>query len=310
LFQVSKDLIVTTLNSLFNEKFDVDSIEVVKTETEIVTDSLDILRADINIQITEYKPKHYHVEIQTEIDGDMGFRSFRYNILKAMENYVTGGNKSGRATMPKSLIIQIKSGKNLSPNYGRFELEMADGNVIKYSAPVLKYSDYDKDKLLQKSLYILLPLQVFMLRDELDRMTKHGEPQTIQKAILKAKTLTETLISEVNKLHKEGKLSLFDTEKILIALKELFGHLNDRYNKINREELNREVDIMVRTFITEQAEQDKQQTLASKLKAKDIELAQKMFTKNMSLQEIIEFTTELTETELKDIQKTIFKKSN
>jgi hypothetical protein len=46
----------------------------------------------------------------------------------------------------------------------------------------------------------------------------------------------------------------------------------------------------------------KQEAIAETEKRKDIELATKMFVKNMSIQEIMEFTTELTETELKNIQ--------
>jgi hypothetical protein len=60
--------------------------------------------------------------------------------------------------------------------------------------------------------------------------------------------------------------------------------------------INTEIDdTMVRTFMAEQ------------IKTKDIELAKKLFAKNMSIKEILELATELTETELKDIQKTINK---
>lgn len=313
LFEVSNDLLIPTLNSLFHENFDVESIEIGKTATEVITDNLDILHADVNIKITEDKPKHFHIEIQTEVDVNMGFRSFRYDVLKALDNYVESGMKTGRAVMPKSLIIQIKSGKKIIQDYGSFELEMSDGIVVKYNAPVFKYFEYDKDRLLQENLFLLLPIQVFMLRDTLDRITKSGEPQAIQETILKARTLTENIATEINKLHKDGKISLYDTEKILIALKELFRHLNSRYNKVNTETLNREVDIMVKTLIDdnmrkqldkaekkiEQAEQELQ-----KEKVRITEAIREMLLDGEPIEKIIKYT-KASKSEIENIQKTL-----
>jgi len=63
LFEVSKELLVKTLNSLFNENFDADKIEIEKTATEYPNNDLDIIRADLFIKITEYKPNHFHIDL-------------------------------------------------------------------------------------------------------------------------------------------------------------------------------------------------------------------------------------------------------
>jgi hypothetical protein len=122
------------------------------------------------------------------------------------------------------------------------------------------------------------------------------------------------LIKEINELHKDGKISLYDTEKILIALKELFGHLNDRYNSINSEELKREVDVMVRTYIIdenmrkqlerlEQAEQEKAQALQA-LENDRIDRAREMLVDGEPISKIIKYT-KITEAQIMDIKDAI-----
>jgi hypothetical protein len=174
---------------------------------------------------------------------------------------------------------------------------MANGDIVNYSAKIMRYFDYDKDRLIRESLYTLLPLQVFMLRGELDRMTAKGDKSSIQKATLKAKDLTVVIANEIMKLHREGELSFYDVDRILLALQEMFTHLNDRYN--GNEKLNEEVKNMVRTLI--------EPTLIYKTKVEQaFELAIKMLLNNEPMNKIIDYT-ELTEEQIKNVQKTLDK---
>ena len=305
LFEVSKELLVKTLNSLFNKNFDPESVEIDKTATEYPDNDLDIIRADLFIKITEYKPHHFHIEIETEPSRLIGVRTFEYDVMKAIDNWRLEGNKTDKPVlfMPKSLVIHIEGGNSVPKDFHSVDIVLADGKIITYTVPVMRYWEYDEKRLIQENLYTLLPLQVFLLCDELDRMTKKGDEEARQAAILKARDLTAKIANEVMQFYKDGKIDFYDVDKIMIALRELFTHLNKRY-KVN-EKLNAEVNDMVRTFITddmriiiEQLEQLKKEE-----KRKTVEIAKKMLLKNKPIEEIIEFTG-LTEKEIKEIQKT------
>jgi hypothetical protein len=297
LFEVSKDLLVKTLNALFHENFDPDSVEVDKTATEYPTNDLDIIRADLFIKITEDKPNHFHIEVETEPNDKIAVRAFEYDIIKAISNWRLESKPGDKPVlfMPKSLVIHIEGGSVVPQDCHSVELVLADGIKVNYTAPVMRYWEYDESKLIQANLYTLLPLQVFMLRDELDRTTAKGDEAARQAAILKARDLTVKIANEILKLYKDEKISLYDVDKIMIATSELFQHLNKRY-EVN-EKLNTEVSDMVRTFIDPNL-------IRQGEKNKAVEMATKMLSDNEPIEKIIKYTG-LTEKEIKKIQKTL-----
>lgn len=183
---------------------------------------------------------------------------------------------------------------------------------------MLRYFDYDKDALIKENLYILLPLQIYRLRAELDRMTAKNDERARQDAIIKAKDLTETIAKDIIKLNKEEKISSYDMNRIMLALQELFAHLNDRY-QVN-EKLNDEVRNMMRTLIdkntlekldeaekkikqskkqVEQAEQELQ-----KEKVRITEAIREMLLDGEPIEKIIKYT-KVSKSEIEDIQKTM-----
>ena len=279
LFEVSKELLVKTLNSLFHENYDVDRVEIEKTATEYPTNDLSILRADIFIKITEHKPYHFHIEIETEPSHEIAVRVFEYDIMKAISNWRLDGKTTSEPEifMPKSIVIHIEGGSRVPQEHHRVKLIMADGNIVNYTVPVMRYWEYDKSRLIQENLYTLLPLQVFMLRDELDRMTARGDEEARQAAILKARDIATNIINEIINIYKGGKISFYDVDKIMLAVKELFTHLNKRYS-VN-EKLNTEVDIMVRTLYDENV-----------VNQAKIEIAKKLLEKGLSVEDIADST--------------------
>ena len=141
------------------------------------------------------------------------------------------------------------------------------------------------------------------MRDELDRSTQKGDEAARQAAILKAKDLTAKIANEVMTLYKNGKIDFYDIDKIMIALKELFTHLNKRY-EVN-EKLNTEVNNMVRTFITDDMRKILEQLdkLKKEEKRKAVDLAAEMLLDGEPIEKIIKYT-KLTQTEIQEIQKT------
>lgn len=308
LFNVSKPLLIDTLNGLFNEVFnpnDVD-INISKTATEFVPNNLDIIRGDMFLQITDgLKPYHYHIEYQTNPAGDMVLRMFEYDIQKALDNMRVEGDNTSKITlyMPKSLVIHIEE-SNLIPDKYTLDIVFANGSTQEYIVDVMKYWTFDDTKLIDRKLYNLLPLQVFLLRSELDRMTKNKDEQARQTAILKAKNITEKIANEIMRLsYDENKIGDDDADKIMIGLQEIFKHLNGRY-KVNTK-LDSEVEDMVKSLIDKKSVEKRAKEIAEQLaEQRTVELVKEMLLDNEPIEKIVKYT-KLTENEIKDIQKTL-----
>ena len=301
LFEVSKDLLVTTLNSLFNESFDADSVTIEKTATEYPKHNFDIIRADMFLKVTDnMKSRHYHIEIQTEPDGDMIIRMFEYDLQKALDIYRLQNTKNDipLLCMPKSLVIHIEDGGSVPESEHRACLMLADGTLINYTVPVMRYFEYDTNKLIKENLYTLLPLQLYSLRAELDKLTENNDEQAKKQAVSKAIALTEKLTLEVVKLYDGNKFDINDLDKIISALNELYRHLKVRYD-ISKE-ISGGVDRMIKTMYDERVAQ-KAEKQAEKRKA--VEIATEMLIEGEPIEKIIKYT-KLTETEVKEIQKT------
>ncbi|MBU3102306.1 hypothetical protein KPL44_24005 [Clostridium sp. DSM 17811] len=72
LFAVSKKVLITMMNSLFKEDFDVEMTEITFENNEFVSDDYDIIRGDLFLKISKgNKPYHYHIELQTKNDATM-----------------------------------------------------------------------------------------------------------------------------------------------------------------------------------------------------------------------------------------------
>ena len=139
-----------------------------------------------------------------------------------------------------------------------------------------------------------------MLRAELDKLTKNNDEQAKHEAILKARDITERIAEEAVALNKSGRLMGADYRKVLTAIANLFVHLNNRYE--GDKNLNEGVRSMLIELDFKKIE-DTDVYKKGKLE-QALEMAKKMLLKNKPIEEIVEFT-ELTEQEVKDIQKTV-----
>ena len=283
LFEVSKDLLVKTLNALFHEDFDPDNVKVDKTETEYAKNDLEMIRADLFIKITEDKPNQFHIEIETVPNDKIAVRTFEYDIMNAISNWRLEGKSEDKPVlfMPKSLVIHIESGDVVPKDFHSVDLVFADGIKVKYTVPVMRYWEYDEKRLKQEKLYSLLPLRIFMLRDELERATKKGDEEEKLEAMLRAKNLTDGILNDIGKLYDDKEISHYDMDKMMLAAGELFKHLNKWY-KVD-EKLNEEVDDMVKTLIDPKVEKRGKRIQA-------VETAKIMLLKKEPMEKIIEYT--------------------
>lgn len=79
-----------------------------------------------------------------------------------------------------------------------------DGQKIYYAVPVMKYWEYDDRRLIKEKMYPLLPLQLFKLRYNLDKIARSkNNSNALKDIILKAKQTAETIAKE-GRDHRRG----------------------------------------------------------------------------------------------------------
>ena len=303
LFDMSKETLVKMLNGLFGETFDPARVDITKDNAKFVNEQLEIIEGDLFLRVFApggAKPDLFHIEFQTGEDGTMAIRVLRYGLSKAAENQNLSGGKR-ILYMPKSLVIHIEDQKNIPDEYSEV-IVFADGDIKEFVVPVLKYWELSDEYLIRHNLFPLLPLQIFLLRAELDKLTKANDERAKQAAILKAKDIAEKTAVKAAELNKSGRLLDGDYKKVLSAIENIFIHLNNRYK--GDEKLNEGVKTMlVQTkFIGYQEAIEKATEKAEKKKA--VEMAKKMLLKNKPIEEIIEFT-DLTEKKILSLKKQI-----
>ena len=181
LFSVSKRTLVLMINNLFNEDYDPDSVNITLTNSEFVNENLDVIRGDLFFQIDvdgENKSYYLHAEIQTAPDGSMCIRLLDYDIRKAAEIQRLSGETAadGEAVyvLPKSIVIHIEKSESIPNEYKTKIVDVKpDGTeeVINRVVPVVRYWELSFEELVEKKLYPLLPMQVFLLRGKLKKFS-------------------------------------------------------------------------------------------------------------------------------------------
>jgi hypothetical protein len=317
LFSVSNETLINMLNSLFRQNFDVDKAAIIQTNSEFIDENFDVTRGDLFYRIIDKsKPHNLHIEIETRPNGNMTIRVLEYDIKKADENQRLDNknNKSSikRYVLPKSIVIHVEKGKSIPDCY---EAEIVDikpdgsEEIIHRLVPVIKYWELTTDDLIERKLYPLLPMQIFLLRGELKKFAKEKDSEAKRQVIQKIKDLAEKIIIEANNLVWENKINDGDDDKIVAALDKLIKYLNEQYNF--DENLDQEVDtVMTSLYTTLKQKAQKEVKREIEKEAKNVkkeaktemanEVAEKMILKDKPLAEIIEFSG-LTEKKIKEI---------
>ena len=301
LFDMSKETLVNMLNGLFGETFDPAAVEITKENAKFVNEQLEIIEGDLFLRVTTppAKPHLFHIEFQTAEDKTMAIRVLRYDIGKAAENQNLSGNYDEIILyMPRSLVIHIEAHENIPDEY-KAVIVFADGDKKEFTVPVLKYWELTDEYLIKHNLFPLLPLQIFLLRAELDRLTKDNDDQAKQAAILRARDIAEHIAKEAAELNKSGRLIGEDFKKVLSAIANLFIHLNNRY------EGDKNLNEGVKTVLVELDFSTANVRRIAKEKGEQqakIKMAEKMLLNKEPIDKIIEYTG-LTEKKIRSIKK-------
>ena len=319
LFNLSKPTLINVINGLFGENYTInDDVGVVKTSTEYVKQSLDIIRADLFLRVTtKEKSYDYHVEFQLTTDN-MIIRMLEYDIHHALENQRLENN-AGEVIIrlsTKSLVIHFTP-SNKIPNKYKAKIEGLNGTVAEYEADVMKYYDWTDKMLIDKKLYNLLPLQLFLLKAEFERASKVNDRKAKGAAILQGKDCINKIMDTLIHLQEEQEIDGNDYNKIITGLSEIGKHLDRKYKLDNKlfggiEVIKLLFDEKLLNRVTEaeqalrnaeqRAEQKAEQRAEQKARQVKIEMVRNMLKNKRPLQYIIE-DSGFTEEQITDIQK-------
>ena len=256
LFSTSNKVLVKLLNGIFDEKFDVDEVELTVSNNEFVEDDLGILRGDMFFDILNknHNKASYHIEFQTKNDNTMVIRMFEYGFKKGKEQLKNSKKfKEEIKTIyfPKQKVIFFEENKSIK-NQLKLKIIFPDEQEIIYTVDVIKYWEYTDKELKEKKMYPLMPLQLFNLRKELEKAHNKNDLKKIKELSKKAKNLAEKLAKESVKLFEEDEILGEDFHKMLLAIQNLIEYLNRNYMK--DENIENEVNKMTKTLYDPEVE--------------------------------------------------------
>jgi hypothetical protein len=252
LFQVSNNVLVVMLNSLFGKDIDPEKTEVEISNNEFVTEELGLLRGDLFLTLTNSEKKNrFHIEFQTIQDRGMVIRMFEYGFHKARE-LVSLKEEETVIFIPEQIVIFVEEHESVRDEL-KMRLVFPEDQEMVYRVPVIKYWQFDCPELLQRKLYPLLPLQIFKLRRELERLKKQKDSgEKMLAGMVEVQKMAEMVAGEAKNLYDRSVIPGEDLHRILVAVESLFEYLNLKYAGITK--LTEEVHQMVKTLFDPEVE--------------------------------------------------------
>jgi len=243
LFNLSDELTIRMINSLFGKNISLDTKVITRdtglrrfsfTETKVDNIYADMI-LDIGCEI-------YHIEFQTVNNDIILPRMFEYGFIISIEEVKSRlvRTKDGiNMSYPKQYVIFVEQDDTIPEDELTMKVTLWDDDVKDYKVPIMRYWEETADSLEEKKLEPLLPLQVFKIRRDLERIAQS------KKSEAEKKKLTESKLREVIEIYKsitekirnltdaKGQLTIYHAEQMLNAVQHLSAYLYDKYDKYN-----------------------------------------------------------------------------
>ena len=147
-------LLIPLINEVFGTAYTEDQeFEQLRNEHyekfgKIVTDS-----------IIRIEGRLYHIECQSQKDGDMTLRMVEYDFAIALEHSSKMEDNSIDIHFPESCVLYIRNHRDM-PTHHKARVHFADGQTVTYQVPVIMAQDYTVDRIFEKRLLALLPYHI------------------------------------------------------------------------------------------------------------------------------------------------------
>jgi len=243
LFTLSDELTVRMINSLFVKELPPNAKVIIrdtgKRRFSFTEQGIERIYADMILEICG---EIYHVEFQTVNDDLILPRMFEYGFAISIEEVKSRLVRTAdgmNMTYPKQYVIFVEHDDNIPEDELTMKVTLWDGDVKDYRVPILRYWKETPDSLEAKNLEPLLPLQVFNIRRDLERIAKSKKPEAEKQKLTEAKLrevieIYRTITEKVRDLtDTQERLTIFHAEKMLDALHHLTAYLYSRYDNYN-----------------------------------------------------------------------------
>lgn len=151
----SPHLVIAFLNSTFGRNMPPESlIEPMRTEMN----SKSRITADYFLKVTEPEGAvhYFHLEAQTSNDKRMVFRMVEYGVRFALQH--TSGEAADEILieLPHAVVFYLRDNRN-TPRKLNVTVRVPDGQVMCYSIPTERMSDYTPEVLLEEDKFPMFP---------------------------------------------------------------------------------------------------------------------------------------------------------
>ncbi|MBQ9609425.1 MAG: hypothetical protein IJV15_08290 [Lachnospiraceae bacterium] len=158
---------IPLINYKFQKNYSLnEAIELLPADEYITGYSEEESRHEIEKRITDFiikiRDDKYLIECQSYNDGSIALRIVEYSFLNARQD---AKKDNGRLIieMPYYTVIYIRS-NSATPKRTEITYKFPNGEAVKYDADNLILSDFTKEEIIEKKLYVLIPF--YMLRYE------------------------------------------------------------------------------------------------------------------------------------------------
>ncbi len=219
-------LIIPLINEIFGENY-TGQERIVQSPNEffildegdkkIVTDSVFTIYGD--------HVGHYHIECQSNPDGSMLIRMFKYDAQIAVR-YSSVIENTLTVRFPNSAVLYLRSTVN-TPDTSVIQIETPDGS-ISYEVRNLKIKEYSIEEIFRKNLLLLIPFHIFVFESRLEDI------ESDEDALLQLKSYYSCIRIELDELAAEGSISEFEKQTIIEMSNSVVDSLARKYEHVRK----------------------------------------------------------------------------
>lgn len=252
--------------------------------------------ADMYIEVVDRENIYeYEIEFQTIYEDSMAIRMFRYGFERAVKIADYSSIKEGRIKikLPEPYLIVLEEDKNVPENIF-LEIEVPKQDTIIYSCKVLKYFNYDIDKLVIENMYLLLPLQIFKLRKRMykiniSNLSFEEKKYKMLHVYNELKIVIRDTLKAIDLSYNSNKITLEDYDEMTSAIENINSYFLSMYGKYT--DFDEEVKYMVKSFYDPKVEERGVQKGIEKGKMEEkIETAVEMIKEGEPIEKIKKYT--------------------
>ena len=206
-------LLIPVINEIFKTDYNEKEL-VTLSNNEHIKLNLKPIDTDSCIRIRD---KYYHIECQSNPDGEMIIRMLEYDFFIALEKNRQLKDKDV-IEFPQSAVLYLRN-TSRTPNHLNVTVRFADGFEYPYKVPVIKVKEYSLQKILEKKLMFFVPYYIMRYENSSREMPlKPEEKRQIHEDYHKILETVRTLSS-------------YEQE----ALLELIGAVLDSYKSLDKD---------------------------------------------------------------------------